>query len=181
MAENGDGDQSRRRGKRRANGQGSVYQRKDGMWVGSAYVLTTNGTRKRVMVYAKTSKDASAKLTRKISDSDQGIPVPAETWTVGQYLSYWLENVAKLRRQKTYEGYESNARLYLIPGLGRKKLHRLTAQQVRVFLTELKHRCRCCAEGLDPARAKPRFCAVGRCCGAAAVGPVDPANPLHPA
>jgi integrase len=28
---------------RRANGEGSVYQRKDGRWVGSAYVADGNG------------------------------------------------------------------------------------------------------------------------------------------
>lgn len=37
-------------GKRRANGEGSVYQRKDGKWVAS--VTLANGKRKERVVYA---------------------------------------------------------------------------------------------------------------------------------
>ena len=35
-------------GRKNTNGEGSIYQRKsDGRWVGQAYVLMTDGTRKR--------------------------------------------------------------------------------------------------------------------------------------
>jgi hypothetical protein len=39
------GGQSRagRRGRKRANGEGTIYQRKDGRWEGAAFVLTTAG------------------------------------------------------------------------------------------------------------------------------------------
>ncbi|MFF7310648.1 hypothetical protein [Streptomyces sp. NPDC008137] len=40
--------------KKNANNEGTIYQRKDGRWEGSAYVLTTDGTYKRRSVYGKT-------------------------------------------------------------------------------------------------------------------------------
>ena len=40
--------------RRRVNGDGSVYKRGDGYWVGAFYAPTTSGARKRVVVYGKT-------------------------------------------------------------------------------------------------------------------------------
>ncbi len=66
---------SGRRGQKRANGEGTIYQRKDGRWEGAAFVLTTAGTHSRVRVYGTTRDDARKKLTKLIQQSDQGIPV----------------------------------------------------------------------------------------------------------
>lgn len=161
------GGQGRRKRTRRSNGQGSVYQRADGLWIGAAYVLTTTGHRKRITVSGKSAEDVNQKLTRKIADSDRGIPVAAESWTVEAYLNYWLQNVVRPKRPKTYQGYEGVVRRRLVPGLGRHKLHMLSVTQVRTFLTRLQHDCRCCAGGIDAARPEEerRCCAVGRCCG----------------
>ncbi len=157
----------RRKRARRSNGQGSVYQRADGLWIGAAYVLTTTGHRKRTTVSGKSADDVNQKLTRKIADSDRGIPVPSESWTVEAYLNYWLENIVRPKRPKTYQGYEGVVRRRIVPGLGRHKLHLLSVTQVRTFLTRLRHECRCCASGIDAARPEEEraCCAVGRCCG----------------
>lgn len=39
---------------RRANGEGTIYQRTDGRWEGAAYVLTATGGRSRKRVYGRT-------------------------------------------------------------------------------------------------------------------------------
>lgn len=134
-----------RRGRKRANGEGTIYQRRDGRWEGAAFVLTAAGTHRRVRVYAATREAARRKLTRLIEQSDQGIPVASAAWTVQEYLGYWLRTVVlQERRPKTYQGYEGVVRLHLVPGLGRKRLAKLTAQDVRVFLTRLRRECQCC-------------------------------------
>ena len=38
----------------RANGEGSIYRRKDGRWAGAAYVLTPDGTRRRYLESGQT-------------------------------------------------------------------------------------------------------------------------------
>ena len=124
-----------RRAHKRVNGEGTIYQRKDGRWEGAAYVLTTGGTFKRVHVYGRSYDDARKSLTKLIEQSDQGIPTASQSWSVAEYLTYWLEHIVKAeRRPKTYQGYESVVRLHLIPGLGKKRLSKLSGQDVRIFI-----------------------------------------------
>jgi hypothetical protein len=93
--------------RRRINGEGSVYKRKDGYWVGAFGVLTTSGARKRVVVYGKTLAEVRDKLSKVQQDVRSGIPVPDKVWTLGPYLEYWLENFVKRnRRPASYNLYE---------------------------------------------------------------------------
>ncbi|MFG2474274.1 tyrosine-type recombinase/integrase [Streptomyces fagopyri] len=152
------------RKKSRANGEGTIYQRKDGRWEAAGYVLTTNGNRKRIRVYGATRREAADKLTEKMAASNSGHPVATSSGTLGSYLAYWLDNVAIHRiRANTHERYRTCVRLYLVPGLGNKKLAQLTAKDVRTFLDRLRTACQCCARCLDA--APRRCCAIGNCCG----------------
>jgi hypothetical protein len=61
-------NQSRpRRSRKNPNGQGSVYQRADGLWIGAAYVLMATGHRRRVTVSSRSEKEAARKLRDKIT------------------------------------------------------------------------------------------------------------------
>ncbi|MFJ4436143.1 tyrosine-type recombinase/integrase [Streptomyces sp. NPDC088923] len=81
------------------------------------------------------------------------------------HLTYWLDAVAVYQlRENTHTRYTAVTRLYLMPGLGRKKLAKLTAKDVRTWLNQLRTTCQCCACGLDAARVEPLCCAVGMCC-----------------
>ena len=42
-----------------------------------------------------------------LRQADENIPVSSESWTIEQYLTYWLDHVVRAeRRPKTYQGYE---------------------------------------------------------------------------
>ncbi|MYT89976.1 tyrosine-type recombinase/integrase [Streptomyces sp. SID8359] len=149
----------------RANGDGTVYQRKDGRWEAAGYVLAPGNTRKRVRVYGTTRKDALAKLTEKIAVSNRGLPIPSVQGSLAAYLTYWLENVAIHQlRENTHTRYTTCVDRYLIPGLGKKKLTKLTAKDVRTWLNQLRTTCQCCTRGIDARRDQPRCCAAGQCC-----------------
>ncbi|MFJ5230360.1 tyrosine-type recombinase/integrase [Kitasatospora sp. NPDC088391] len=149
-------------GKSRANGEGTIYRRKDGRWEAAGYVLATDGSRKRVRVYGTTRKEAADKLTACIAASNQGRPVAASDSTVAMYLTYWLGNVAIHQlRENTHTRYRTCVRLYVVPGLGKKKIAHLTAKDIRTWLDRLRTTCQCCARGLDKQK---RCCAVGQCC-----------------
>src|SRR5215470_7346978 len=121
--------------RRRVNGEGSVYKRGDGYWVGAFDVPTASGARKRVVVYGKTLGEAREKMAKVQQDVRSGIPVPDKVWKLGPYLDYWLENfVKRSRRPATYNLYEMIVRLYLIPGLGSRRLTSLTVPMVQEFL-----------------------------------------------
>jgi hypothetical protein len=62
--------------------------------------------------------------------------------------------------------YETMVRLYIVPGLGAKRLDRLTVREVQTWINQLPKTCQCCAQGKDSARpaVKRRCCALGQCC-----------------
>ncbi|MFB7170142.1 tyrosine-type recombinase/integrase [Streptomyces sp. NPDC056254] len=149
----------------RANGDGTVYQRKDGRWEAAGYVLAAGNTRKRIRVYGTTRTEALAKLTEKIASSNRGVPVPSAQGSVGTYLTYWLEAVAVHQlRENTHTRYTACVNQYLVPGLGKKKLAKLTAKDVRTWLNKLRTTCQCCARGIDARRVQAHCCAAGACC-----------------
>lgn len=150
----------KRRARTRANGEGTIVERKDGRYEAKVFVPTTAGTIKRVSVYGKTRDECHAKFIKLKAQADDNIPVASESWTVEKYLVYWLEHVAKVeRRPKSYQGYESVVRVHLIPGLGKKRLEKLSARDVRVFITRIREACQCCRKGWDASREKPECCA----------------------
>ncbi|MFE3829555.1 tyrosine-type recombinase/integrase [Streptomyces sp. NPDC059092] len=149
----------------RANGDGTVYQRKDGRWEAAGYVLAPGNTRKRIRVYGTTRKEALAKLTEKIAASNRGVPVPSAQGSVAAYLTYWLEAVAVHHlSENTHTRYTACVNQHLIPGLGKKRLAKLTAKDIRTWLNQLRTTCQCCARGIDASRTQPRCCAAGACC-----------------
>ncbi|MEV3893876.1 tyrosine-type recombinase/integrase [Streptomyces anulatus] len=159
----------------RANGDGTVYQGKDGRWEAAGYVLAPGNTRKRIRVYGTTRKEALAKLTEKIASSNRGVPVPSAQGSVSAYLTYWLEAVAVHQlRENTHTRYTACVNQYLVPGLGKKKLAKLTAKDVRTWLNQVRTTCQCCARSIDAGRDQPRCCAAGACC-SKRLSPLTPA------
>ncbi|MEU5358321.1 tyrosine-type recombinase/integrase [Streptomyces albidoflavus] len=125
--------------KRRPNGGGTVTRRKDGRYQGAAYVTNTDGHRVRKFVYGSTYDEAAEKLGKLQEQERNGVPVPSRTWSLGEWLAYWLEHIVKPNREhNTYVKYESKVRLYLVPHLGKKPMARLTPAQLRSFMAELK-------------------------------------------
>lgn len=91
--------------------------------------------------------------------------MPSAQGSVAAYLTYWLENVAVHQlRENTHTRYAACVDRYLIPGLGKKKLTKLTAKDVRIWLNQLRTTCQCCTRGIDARRDEPRCCATGSCC-----------------
>lgn len=151
---------------KRANGDGSISQRKNGTYEGRVYVTTTSGIRKRVSVYGKTRDEVREEITRLQNQENQDVPTPDTNMKLDAYLTYWLARVVKVnRRPKTYQGYESVVRVHLVPGLGRKKIRTLRAAEVRTWLARVSAECQCCKHGWDKERREPECCAAGECCG----------------
>lgn len=125
--------------KRRPNGGGSISRRGDGRYMGRAYVTDTDGNRVRKTVYGATWDEANEKLGSLQNQERNGVPVPSRAWTLGEWLTYWLEHIVQPEREhNTYAKYESKVRLYLLPHLGKKPLVKLTPAQLRTFMAALK-------------------------------------------
>lgn len=153
--------------KRNPNGSGNISQRKDGRYELKVFVDTPDGRRKRISVYGATWEEADAERTRVKDQQRKGIPVESTTSTVAQYMRYWLVEIAQPSvRPTTFSSYELLVRLYVVPGLGKRKLRALQAQHIRTWLNGLRSVCQCCAQGKDAKREQPRCCARNprECC-----------------
>ena len=125
----------KRRSKKRANGQGSVYQRQDGRWVGAAFILGSDGTYRRVPVYGSSADEVDAKLTALKARSNLGLPAESSGWVVKTYVEYWLTHVAKPKlRPTTLARYRSLLYSYVVPTIGKKRLSAVTPADVRLML-----------------------------------------------
>src|SRR5829696_8762132 len=120
--------------KRRGHGEGAIYQRADGRWVGR--LVLPDGKRKSY--YAKTRKEAGDKLKQAIKDQDDGLDLSAGRLSVAQFLDRWLAaSVKPSTRHKTFTTYESLCRTAISPRIGKKKLTNLTALDLQSLYTEL--------------------------------------------
>ncbi len=113
--------------KRRAKGDGSVYERKDGRFVGE--YEDANG--KRRYLSGKSKADVRAKIRKALADKEEGIVPGPATLTVNTYMDRWLSTVKDTVRPGTFKPYEAITRLHVKPKLGATKLEKLTALQLQ--------------------------------------------------
>jgi integrase len=149
----------------RANGEGSIFPYK-GRYAAYVWVTTPAGERKRAWIYGKTREEVHGEWIKLQAKASQG-PVPTKTPTVASYLAYWLDEVIKPNREpNTYSHYELMFRLHIIPGIGEKRIDRLTVRDVQSWLNKIPGICQCCAQQKDARRPenKRRCCAIGECC-----------------
>src|SRR5829696_2582294 len=118
---------------RRGNGEGSIYKRRDGRWVGQYLVYTAKGPKYRYL-YGKTRAAVAEKLTKAMAERDGGLVFEAGKLTVAQYMDRWLSESARNRlRPKTYKDYAGLTRVHVVPALGHIKLNNLTPLHVQQF------------------------------------------------
>ncbi len=122
---------------KRGKNEGSIFQRKDGRWVGSLNLGWEDGKRKRRHFYAATAAEVQDELLKARFDQSRGLPVPTERQTVKEFLDHWLaESVKSSVRPATYQQYHQHVRLYLRPSLGKHQLSKLSPQHVQIFVNE---------------------------------------------
>jgi integrase len=120
---------------RRGNSEGSIGQRKDGRWESRIDLGYCNGKRRRKSIYGETRKEVQEKLTRALRARQLGLPVESDRLTVGAWLTQWLGmQKPPATKPKTYEAYEGDLRIHLIPALGNRPLVKLQPQEVREFM-----------------------------------------------
>jgi len=126
----------------------------------SQRVTKPDGRRARKYVYGKTRDEVHDKRVKLQAEAKRG-PVATSTPTVAAYLAYWLREVVKPNLAPlTYATYETLTRVYIVPGIGVKRLDRLHVRDVQTWLNMVAQTCQCCAQGKDARRPVSRR----RCC-----------------
>ncbi|MBO0783927.1 MAG: tyrosine-type recombinase/integrase family protein, partial [Ktedonobacteraceae bacterium] len=122
--------------RRRARGEGSVFQRKNGRWVVQVYI--EDGKRKQF--YVGSEREGIQKLRQVQREIEEGTLATGKQQKLGDYLIDWIENVHRDNlRISTYVKYKKLVK-YVVADLGHIWLKKLTPQQVRRFYTKLGER-----------------------------------------
>jgi integrase len=133
-------------GSRRGKGEGSIYQRDDGVWIGAIDLGWNGGKRSRKVVSAPTRGEV-VKLLRDLQPSiAQGIIPAPERLTVAEYLNCWItDRIPGTITTRTEELYARAVRDYINPSVGKIRLNRLAPSDVSGMLQDLE------ARGYSPA------------------------------
>lgn len=120
---------------RRANGEGSIYQRKDGRWTGAVYVLNRDGGRQRRQVYGKTRAEAAGKVADLLSLNQKHIPAAPIALTVKDFGGSWVARLAASGlKPATVSNYGWILDRYVVPNIGGVRLVALSPHHVRALL-----------------------------------------------
>ena len=140
---------SRRRG--RANGEGSIYPYKNG-YAAYVWVTTSTGRKARKYIYGQDREKLYNEWVQLKAKAPK-MPIPTSTPTVAEYLAYWLaEVIGPNREDNTYSHYELMSRLHVIPGVGKRRIDKLTVRETQAWLNTLAGICQCCAQSKDAKR-----------------------------
>lgn len=124
-------------GNRRDHGSGSIYQRKDGRWVGAISLgWTERGTRRRVTVTAATKPEAKRRLRERIRAIEAGgVAEQSAHTTVKVWTDVWLPIAERELRPNSMTATRSAVRKWIVPTIGHRRLSDLTPADVRAVAT----------------------------------------------
>lgn len=123
-----DGDSTKvRPARKRADGEGTMRQRKDGTWEARLMVgYLPDGKADRRSVYGKTQQECRRKLAELRQKVSSGMLTDrTKQGTLDAFLTRWLAGITASVRSPTHARYSQLLRLHVVPTLGRKPLEAL--------------------------------------------------------
>ena len=119
----------------RGKGEGSVYKRADGLWCTSIELPPGPDNKRRRKVVCRKDKAAVVKV---MQDNKKQLAIHGDittnSVTVEKWVKHWIEDIAPLKiRPKTLSGYQSIVDRFIIPILGKKRLDKLSAHDIRAL------------------------------------------------
>lgn len=125
--------------KRRQNGEGTLYQRKNGLWVCELTVgYDKDGKRIKKTL---SSMDIDA-LKRKINDNkyelDRGIIYDSKNLTLNEWINEWLNTYVQGKvKSSTYDNYEYAWKSHIEKRIGSFKLDKITPLVIQSFINKM--------------------------------------------
>lgn len=121
---------------RRGNNEGSVYQRKDGVWAAAISLGRDPATGKpqRKTAYGATRKEAAEKLQQLLKEKAANTPQARKDIKVKDLCTEYLAQNKRSWRPRSYINAESIIRLHIEPHIGEVRLAELTPRVVSTWL-----------------------------------------------
>lgn len=120
---------------RAAKGEGTLFKNGDRGWRG---YITVNGKRKYFS--APTKAEAARKRRTLINQRDMGTLSTSKAPTVEKWLTRWYKLTESNRALSTNAGYRSYMERYILPGIGKIPLDKLTIDDLESFYKDMEDR-----------------------------------------
>lgn len=128
-----------RKGKKNAQGAGTIRKRTDGRWEARFTTGFDPATGKQIQksIYGKSQKEVREKLTELTSEVDAGTYIEPNKMTLEQWMEIWLSEYMFDKKWSTVKHYKAQARTSIIPALGRYPLYQLDPHLIQTFYNSL--------------------------------------------
>lgn len=124
---------------KRANGDGSIRQRKDGSWEARFITGTDPVTGKpiRKSIYGKSKPDVAEKLRAATSARDKGDYFEPSKLTIRKWFNIWISEYCGDKKYSTLKQYKSFGENHICKSLGSIKIAELTPVHIQRFYNDL--------------------------------------------
>lgn len=129
-------------GKKRANGEGHVYQKKNGDWEAMLTIgFNKKGKQRWKYFTGKTKQEALARMRKYQAEKERGDYIEPTKMTVEAFLDYWYNNhSANKVKDTTRADDESIIRNHLKPYFGKIRLSTLKSHQIQEAYKEMEEK-----------------------------------------
>jgi len=117
--------------KKRGQGEGSIYKRKDGLWIAQVSIQGH-----RISKYTKTQSEGLNWLHKMCTQVQAGMTLEGAQRPFSEYLQQWLILIQGSIRPNTLIQYSQIVRDHILPQLGRIKLKDLRPDQIQILYSE---------------------------------------------
>ena len=126
---------------RRGHGDGALFKRADGYWVGAVQLPAgPDGKRRSKRVVRKNRNEAAAALRKLQADLEAGRVAMSPATTLGAWLDYWYAEILPHRNVKpgTVLSYRNVIKNHVKPVLGAKRIDKVQPADLRHLYVKLQ-------------------------------------------
>lgn len=118
---------------RRGRGEGSVFERSPGVWVGEVSLGVTNGKRRRKTVYGASKAEVRERMLA-VQQQEPGTVPDLGRQTLADYLQRWLAACKQSWAENTYDFYALMVDGHIVPAIGSVPMSKLRGQHILELL-----------------------------------------------
>lgn len=127
--------------KRRNNGEGTIYQRKDGLWIWEISVPQLDGSSKRKRITASDKTVLQKKINEFKYQVDKNVITDSKNLTLNEWIKVWLSTYVDGKvKNTTYDNYIYAYDCYIKESIGTQKIEKITPAMVQMFVNTLSDR-----------------------------------------
>jgi len=159
---------------RRSNGEGSIWERKDGRFVVAWTEHTPEGSRRR-SVYCRSRKEAKNILKNVVRRRDDGLPAIDSAMPLRDWVAHWQDSTLAVEgvSEMTQRVYRDVLRLHVLPVIGDVALKDLRATHIEATLSKMADK------DLSPAYRHQAHKALSKCLTVARRDDLIARNPME--